>query len=175
VECQIGQREQASRPITFPCILAGFLPSFRTLGDPTPSANNLSPCILAGFPGLQARDMRGMKCLSGGFFRNNTNLKIERLEGGLGGATLARPPLAGAPPREGCGGRPEGAVSPRSARRDGALRTPQETVAKVPLQASENAREWHGKGVERCFRAFLQQSPKQPDPRAKRGGHAQKK
>ncbi len=33
--------------------------------------------------------------------------------------------------REGCGGRPEGAVSPRSARRDGAPRTPQETVAKM--------------------------------------------
>ena len=70
----------------------------------------------------------------------NTNLKLERLEEGLGGAsaygagaTLARPPLAGAPPREGCGGRPKGAVSPRLARRDGALRTPKETVAKLPL------------------------------------------
>jgi len=28
--------------------------------------------------------------------------------------------------REGCGGRPEGAVSPRSARRDGAPRTPKQ-------------------------------------------------
>ena len=34
-----------------------------------------------------------------------------------------------------------------------------ETVAKHPPQPSENACEWHGKGVWLCFRAFLQQSP----------------
>jgi len=58
------------------------------------------------------------------------------------------------------------------ARREAA---PQETVAKVPLQASENAREWHGKGVELCFRAFLQQSPEQPDPEQSEGARPENK
>ena len=40
----------------------------------------------------------------------------------------------------------------------GGRRARKETAAKVPPQASENAREQHGKGVELCFRAFLQQS-----------------
>ena len=37
-------------------------------------------------------------------------------------------------------------------------RARRETAAKVPLQASENARERHGKGVELDLHAFLQQS-----------------
>ena len=48
-------------------------------------------------------------------------------------------------------------------------RTPQETVAKVPLQASGNARERHGKGVGLGSHAFLQQSPQQPDPEQSEG------
>jgi len=48
-------------------------------------------------------------------------------------------------------------------------RIPKETVAKVPLQASENARERNDKGVGLGLHAFLQQSPKQPDPKHSEG------
>ena len=46
-------------------------------------------------------------------------------------------------------------VPPRRAR----SRAAAETAAKLFRWASGNAREWHGNGVEFCFRAFLQQSP----------------
>ena len=59
----------------------------------------------------------------GGHLLSKYGLEFVDEEGSGGGQRLRRwpPPL-----REGCGGRPEGAVSPRRARRDGALRTPQQ-------------------------------------------------
>jgi len=75
--------------------------------------------------------------------------------------------LAAATPREGCGGPPEraGLAAGETERQ----RTPKETVAKLPPQASVNARKQHGKGMEWCFCVFLQQSPKQPDPERSEG------